>query len=244
MRALADKFFALLALLVMWTLLHIFYGSDALASPLDAVQRLLNLISSGQILPHALVTLDVWLRALVMAVSVGVAGGLLLGLHRTSGLVLEPFIVALSSLPKVTLYPMVLLTCGLGPASKIVFGFLHGVLPILLFTLGAARQVPLIHLKSARTMRVPTAAAIRHVILPAMLPAVFSGIRLGASLTLLGVLIGEMFGAQKGLGFLLMNAMELNDTAHMAALSLLLLVVALVMNAGFSLLIRGRATLS
>jgi len=63
---------------------------------------------------------------------------------------------------------------------------------------------------------------------------VLSGLRLGASLTLLGVLIGEMFGAQKGLGFLLMNAMELNDTASLSALSVLLLIAALGLNAAFS----------
>lgn len=240
MRTTADRQMAIIALLLLWAILHHFYGAEALASPVATAERLIDLLTSARLWPHALVSFSVWLAAFALAAITGVSVGLLLGLHRTSAQVVEPFITALASLPKVTLYPMVLLIFGLGISSKLVFGFLHGVLPILLFTLGAVRQLPLIQLKSARAMGLSRWAAMRHVMLPSVLPPVLSGLKLGASLTLLGVLIGEMFGAQKGLGFLLMNAMELNDTPTLSALSLLLLIAALSLNTIFSLLIAGQ----
>jgi NitT/TauT family transport system permease protein len=135
------------------------------------------------------------------------------------------------------LYPMVLLICGLGQSSKIAFGFIHGVLPIMLFTLGAAREIPLHYVKTARTLGLNRVATLRRVMLPAMASGIVSGMRLGASLALLGVIIGEMFGAQQGLGFLLMNAIDINDTAQMAAVALILIFLALALNALVRLLI-------
>ena len=230
----ADRLLALLALLALWSGLHHLLGAEALASPLATAQRITVLLSGARWWPHAAVTLSVWLAAFVLAASAGVLAGLLMGWYPRGGQVIEPLVSALASLPKVTLYPVVLLIFGLGVSSKLVFGFLHGVLPILLFTLGAVRQLPLIHMKSAQTMGLSQAACLWHVMLPAIWPSVLSGLKLGASLTLLGVLIGEMFGAQKGLGFLLMSAMELNDAASLSALAVLLLAVALGLNSAFS----------
>ena len=229
-----DRLLALMVLLLLWALIHHLYGAEALASPLATAHRIIDLLSGARLWPHAAVTLGVWLSAFVLAASVGVMAGLLMGMYRSTGQLIEPLVSALASLPKVTLYPVVLLIFGLGVSSKLVFGFLHGVLPVLLFTLGAVRQLPLIQMKSARAMGLSRTACLRYVMLPSIWPSVRSGLQLGASLTLLGVLIGEMFGAQKGLGFLLMNAMELNDTASLSALSVLLLFVALGLNSAFA----------
>jgi NitT/TauT family transport system permease protein len=237
MRIYADRAVAIFLVLGLWHYLSLSYGNDAVAAPLATWQRLVMLISTGVILPHLGFTLSSWIVSVVLAGVVGLSLGLLLGLHRASGLIFEPLIIALSSLPKVTLYPMVLLLCGLGQSSKIAFGFIHGVLPIMLFTLGAAREIPLHYVKTARTLGLDYATTLRRVMLPAMSSGIMSGLRLGASLALLGVIIGEMFGAQRGLGFLLMNAIDINATAQMAAVALILIFLALALNAMASLLI-------
>jgi NitT/TauT family transport system permease protein len=231
MRSYIDRVLAVFLVLGLWQSLSIAYGTDAVAAPLATWQRLVMLISTGFISPHLNITLYLWVVSVVLASVVGLSLGLLLGLHRASGLIFEPLIIALSSLPKVTLYPMVLLICGLGQSSKIAFGFIHGVLPIMLFTLGAAREIPLHYVKTARTLGLDYATTLRRVMLPAMSSGIMSGLRLGASLALLGVIIGEMFGAQRGLGFLLMNAIDINDTAQMAAVALILIFLALALNA-------------
>ena len=237
MRIYIDRVLAVLLVLGLWNFLSLSYGSDAVAAPMATWQRLVMLISTGFIGPHLNFTLSSWIVSVLLAGVVGLSIGLLLGLHRASGLVFEPLIIAVSSLPKVTLYPMVLLICGLGQSSKIAFGFIHGVLPIMLFTLGAAREIPLHYVKTARTLCLNRVATLRRVMLPAMASGIVSGMRLGASLALLGVIIGEMFGAQQGLGFLLMNAIDINDTAQMAAVALILIFLALALNALVRLLI-------
>jgi len=237
MRIYIDRVLAVLLVLGLWNFLSLSYGSDAVAAPMATWQRLVMLISTGFIGPHLNFTLSSWIVSVLLAGVVGLSIGLLLGLHRASGLVFEPLIIAVSSLPKVTLYPMVLLLCGLGQSSKIAFGFIHGVLPIMLFTLGAAREIPLHYVKTARTLGLNRVATLRRVMLPAMASGIVSGMRLGASLALLGVIIGEMFGAQQGLGFLLMNAIDINDTAQMAAVALILIFLALALNALVRLLI-------
>ena len=230
MRIYIDRVLAVLLVLGLWNFLSLSYGSDAVAAPMATWQRLVMLISTGVIGPHLNFTLSSWIVSVLLAGVVGLSIGLLLGLHRASGLVFEPLIIAVSSLPKVTLYPMVLLICGLGQSSKIAFGFIHGVLPIMLFTLGAAREIPLHYVKTARTLGLNRVATLRRVMLPAMASGIVSGMRLGASLALLGVIIGEMFGAQQGLGFLLMNAIDINDTAQMAAVALILIFLALALS--------------
>lgn len=237
MRIYIDRVLAVLLVLGLWNFLSLSYGSDAVAAPMATWQRLVMLISTGFIGPHLNFTLSSWIVSVLLAGVVGLSIGLLLGLHRASGLVFEPLIIAVSSLPKVTLYPIVLLICGLGQSSKIAFGFIHGVLPIMLFTLGAAREIPLHYVKTARTLGLNRVATLRRVMLPAMASGIVSGMRLGASLALLGVIIGEMFGAQQGLGFLLMNAIDINDTAQMAAVALILIFLALALNALVRLLI-------
>jgi len=237
MRIYVDRAIAVFCVLGLWHFLSLSYGTDAVAAPMATWQRLAMLISTGFIGPHLNFTLSSWIVSVVLACVVGLSLGLLLGLHRASGLVFEPLIVALSSLPKVTLYPMVLLICGLGQSSKILFGFIHGVLPIMLFTLGAVREIPLHYIKTARTLGLDRGTILRRVMLPAMASSIVSGMRLGASLCLLGVIIGEMFGAQRGLGFLLMNAIDINDTAQMAAVALILIFLALALNAFVRVLI-------
>ena len=237
MRIYADRAVAIFLVLVLWYQLSLSYGTDAVAAPAATFQRLVMLISTGFIGPHLNFTLSSWVISVLLAGVVGMSLGLLLGLHRASGLVFEPLIIAVSSLPKVTLYPMVLLICGLGQSSKIAFGFIHGVLPVMLFTLGAAREIPVHYVKTARTLGLNRVATLRRVMLPAMASGIVSGMRLGASLALLGVIIGEMFGAQRGLGFLLMNAIDINDTAQMAAVALILIFLALALNALVRLLI-------
>lgn len=223
-----DSLILLAVFVGFWSLLNATYGSNAIASPVQAIERLVRLALHGNLLGHMAETFSAYAYALVLAIIGGTLAGMLLGLHKMAGDVGEPILVSIYSLPKVTLYPVVLLIFGLGMSAKVAFGFLHGVLPIAIFTIGAIRQIPKIYLKASQTLQVPHQKYIRYVVVPATLPEYFSGVKIGVSLTLLGVLIGEMFGSQRGLGYLLMKGIELNDTSLMAAVALVLLTVAIL----------------
>ena len=115
--------------------------------------------------------------AIVIAISLGMTVGLALGFSRLAGQVFEPMLVALYSVPKVTLYPILLLTFGLGISAKIAFGALHGFIPIALFTINAVRNVRPILIKTGRVLNYNTSELVWRILIPAALPEIFSGIR-------------------------------------------------------------------
>jgi NitT/TauT family transport system permease protein len=164
--------------------------------------------------------------ALAVAVLLGLVIGISLGLKKLAGDVFEPMLVALYSIPKVTLYPILLLTFGLGISAKIAFGALHGFIPVSLFTINAVRNVRPIFLKTGRVLKFGRMAMVRRIVIPAALPEIFSGLRIGFSLTMIGTVLGEMFASQKGLGYLLMNAIGLHNVDIIMAITLMLIIFA------------------
>jgi NitT/TauT family transport system permease protein len=219
------------ALIVCWQLLFWFAGSTALTSPLETMRFLAGLLGSASFYPHLLETAKAFAAALGVAVAVGFFVGFTLGLHRFSSEVAEPVLVALYSIPKITLYPIVLLAFGIGLPAKIAFGAIHGIVPIAIFTMGAVRNLNPIYVKTARVLRLSPAATIRLILFPSALPEIFTGVRIGFSLTLIGTLLGEMFASQRGLGYLLMNGIGLHNVPLIMAITLLLVLFAVGVSA-------------
>ena len=138
--------------------------------------------------------------ALAIAVVLGLLIGFALGLHRLSAEAMEPMLVALYSIPKITLYPIILLVFGLGMSAKIAFGAIHGIIPVALFTLNAVRSTKPILVKTGRVLKLSPPTMVRSILFPAAVPEIFTGLRVGFSLTLIGTVLGEMFASQHGLG--------------------------------------------
>ncbi|MFM1855821.1 MAG: hypothetical protein RLZ83_1130 [Pseudomonadota bacterium] len=223
---------------LVWQLLHLWAGEVALSSPAQTVTRLGALLADPDFWPNVLETATALLWALLIAGVGGLGLGTLLGVHRLSGQVAEPLLVAVYALPKITLYPLILLIFGLGMSAKVAFGAIHGIIPVTLFTLNAVRNIRPVHLKTARVMRLTPWQALRGVWVPAALPEIVTGQRIGFALTLLGVLLGEMFSSQRGLGFMIMNAIGLNDVPLIMAIALLLAVFAVLTSSGLLFLER------
>ncbi len=216
----AILFFAALA--ALWQGAHELVGADGLASPLATFARAGELLESASFWPHAAATGQAFVYALAVALTGGLAIGLALGYFRLAGEVFEPVVGAVYSIPKITLYPIILLVFGLTLSAKVAFGALHGIFPMIIFTMGGVKNVKPVLLKAAQSMRLSPAASIRHILLPAALPEIFTGFRIGFSLTLLGTLIGELFASDRGLGFLLIRSIEHNDAETILALTVLL----------------------
>jgi NitT/TauT family transport system permease protein len=213
-------------ILAAWQLLYWSVGDVALRSPLATIAFLGKLASTSPFWVHLGETSRAFAGALLFAIVIGLSVGFLLGLNRFANEVLEPVLVAVYSIPKITLYPILLLMFGLGMSAKVAFGALHGVIPITLFTINAVRNVRPVLIKSARTMGLGPLATVREILLPAALPEIFTGLRIGFALTLIGTLLAEMFASQRGLGFLLMNAIGLHNVDLIMALTLILVAFA------------------
>ena len=210
------------AVVIGWQALYAVIGDVALRSPLETIAFTAQFAATPQFGAHLAETGEAFGVALLIAVVSGLSIGLALGANRFLGDVLEPVLVALYSVPKIALYPILLLAFGLGMASKVAFGAVHGVIPVALFTITAVRNVRPVYLKTARIMALGPLDTVTRVIVPAALPEIFAGLRIGFSLTLIGTLLGEMFASQRGLGFLLMSAIGLHNIDLIMALTLML----------------------
>ncbi len=213
-------------LLIAWQILFDVVGPLAMMPPAETFRYLAHLMATDTFWGHLAETLRAFLFALAIAVLAGLGIGLLLGAHRFSGEVLEPILVAFYSIPKITLYPIILLAFGLGLPAKIAFGAIHGIVPVAIFTLSAVRSINPVLLKTGRVLRLRPWKLVGSILLPAALPEIFTGIRIGFSLTLIGTLLGEMFGSQRGLGYLLMTAIGLQNIQLIMAVTLLIVLFA------------------
>jgi NitT/TauT family transport system permease protein len=214
--ATANSLILIAALFAAWQLLFEFAGSQAMTAPVETFRYLGHLLTTETFWGHVEETSRAFFFALLLAVLLGLIIGFLLGAHRFSSEVFEPVLVAFYSVPKITL----------GLPAKIAFGTIHGVVPVAIFTMGAVRNLNPILLKTARVLRLKPQELVGSVLLPAALPEIFTGIRVGFSLTLIGTLLGEMFGSQRGLGYLLMTAIGLQNVQLIMAVTLLIVLFA------------------
>jgi NitT/TauT family transport system permease protein len=233
-----DTVLVLVGLIALWQAGTLLLGAYVLPSPATTVAKLASIMSAPDFPAHAWETGRAFLTALVIALVGGLAIGLALGAHRLSGEVAEPILVAFYSIPKITLYPVILLLFGLGISAKIAFGVIHGIMPVAIFTMNAVRNVKGVYFRTARTMRLTKLQTAWSIVVPASIPEIVSGFRLGFALTLLGTLIGEMFASQRGLGYWLIKAMETNDVDTVMALALLLTALATAASAALLMLDR------
>jgi NitT/TauT family transport system permease protein len=227
-----DPVLLILILVTAWQVLYLAVGEVALRSPARTVQTLAAMLGDPRFLPHVWETLLAFVQAFAIAVAVGLLVGVSIGASRLAGEVAEPILVALYSIPKVTLYPIILLVFGIGMPAKVAFGAIHGIVPIAIFALNAIRNINPVHLRTARVLRLSAGETAGKILIRAALPEIVTGIRVGFALTLIGTLLGEMFGAQRGLGYLLMQAMSLHNMETIMALTLLLVLFAASVSAG------------
>jgi NitT/TauT family transport system permease protein len=228
--SLRNAVMLLVVLAAIWQALFLWVGETALASPVATLRYASRLVTSEAFYPHLRDTMAAFVAGYALAVVLGLAVGCWLGFHRLSGEVMEPMVVAVYSLPKVTLYPILLLAFGLGISAKIAFGTLHGVVPIILFTLSAVRNVRPVLVKTGRVLRLTPLRMATSILFPAALPEIFTGLRVGFSLTLIGTLLAEMFASQRGLGFLLMNGIGLHNVELIMAITVLVVAFAAAMS--------------
>jgi NitT/TauT family transport system permease protein len=225
-RGVRNGVILVLVLLALWQALYWWVGEIAFRSPLETFAYTARLIGSASFWPNLAETGQAFALALVLSVLIGLAVGFSLGLSRFANLVFEPMLVASYAIPKITLYPILLLMFGLGMSAKVAFGVIHGVIPIALFTTDAVRHIRPAFIKTGHTMGLRAPEMVWRILLPAAMPEIFAGLRVGFSLTLIGTLLGEMFASQRGIGYLLMNAIGLHNVDLIMALTFMLTVFA------------------
>jgi ABC-type nitrate/sulfonate/bicarbonate transport system permease component len=226
------RWLTIAVLIVLWEAAARLFGDPSFVAPPTAVVRaLVPTIFGDPKLTAALgMALVEMVTAFVLAVAVGATVGVAIGLTTLGRRSLFPFVLLLFGLPQVALLPLFILMFGLGPASRIAFGFTHGVLPIVVTTVTGMRAVSPLLLDSARSMGASQTQVLRHIIFPTMVASVFTGLRLAMSLTLLGVILAELFVSTNGIGNYTQIFAETFKPASLYAVILVLAVTAVALN--------------
>jgi NitT/TauT family transport system permease protein/taurine transport system permease protein len=181
---------------------------------------------------HALVvTLYEVAVAMLFACGGGILGGAVVGSLPRPRVLIMPMVSSLYAVPLVILYPVFTVWLGIGSESKIAFASVYGVLPTMLATAAGIQTIDPQLLLAARSMGATLPQRITRVIIPAAIPTVLSGLRVGGALVIVGVVVSEMLISSAGIGYLISRYRTILESAHVFAGVLLVLVMAVAFNA-------------
>jgi len=166
----------------------------------------------------------------VASIVLGLAIGLAVGWSNFGRRSFFPIVLLLYAIPQVILLPLFVLIFGIGPACKIAFGISHGVFPIIVNVIAGMRNVNPLYLRSAASLGGSPLDVARHVYFPHMVPSLFTGLRLGMTMTLLGVILAELYVSTAGIGYWTKVYAETFDPAPLLALIAVLALMAILLN--------------
>lgn len=147
-----------------------------------------------------------------LAVLVGIPLGLGMGWYRDVSAVLQPFVAALYSTPRIALLPLLIIWLGIGISSKVAVVFLVAVFQILISTEAGVRAADESLIRTARSFGARERQIFTTIVLPGAIPFLIAGLRLGLGQGLIGIVVGELYAATKGIGFMIAVAGETFQT--------------------------------
>jgi NitT/TauT family transport system permease protein len=212
----ATSFLVLLVgwqLIVEWGLVDGFL----VGSPTKVADSLSEQLSSGVLLQNLKISAIELAVGFAIATVLGVGLGILMGWYDTLNDAFDPFVWLGYASPLVALYPVFLLIFGLGTPTVIAIAVLLAVFPILINTRSGVHEVDPKLIQAARSFGATDRQLFRKVVLPASLPLVMAGLRLGIGRALVGVVVGEFFVGDKGLGYSIAYYAGLLRTTDMIA---------------------------
>ncbi len=196
-----------------------------LARPSHIAVDLVAYYQSGLLLSDARVTLLEAFLGLFFGMTCGVVTGILFGYWRTIAAVLEPIMIAMNSLPRITVAPILIIWFGLGMTSKVLLSFFTVFFVIFFNTYAGVKSVNPDLVKAVKTMGGGPRQIARMVVVPSVCSWVFAALRTSVSFALTGAVVGEFVGSSSGLGYRMLLATGLLDTPRVFAIMLILMAV-------------------
>jgi ABC-type nitrate/sulfonate/bicarbonate transport system permease component len=233
----------LAAILLLWYLAATRWGVNRLLlpNPVAVYDNLLDILASGEFVGDLEVTLGELASAFAISASTGLVIGYLISRSAYLVRVFEPLFAAVYSVPIILFLPLFVLFFGLGPASKIALGATISFFPIVINTIAGFGHVERTFIAAARSMGASDYRLFRHVLLPAALPVVLTGLRMGFTTALLSIIGSETLASLAGLGHHIVQLAEAMEMARMFAYIVFVIAIAAILNTVVSVLeARGR----
>ncbi len=221
----------MISAVVLWEMVARFSGLPRFILPAPSVvaARLVQALSDGSLVRHAAVTLT----EVSAGLAIGLMGATLLGYALAKSATLErllsPYVVASQSIPIVAIAPLLVIWFGPGRLSKVLICALIVFFPVLVNTVVGVRSVPQELYDLMRTLRATRRQVFLKLEVPAAMPVLLGGLKIGATLSVIGAVVGEFVGADQGLGFLINVGDGLYDTPLVFVAVFALITMALVL---------------
>jgi NitT/TauT family transport system permease protein len=226
--------------ILLWGLVTRTAGLPAfiLPSPMQVAVRFWKALADGSLLSNTLVTLSEVLLGLLAGTVIAVVLGYAIAKSRLFERLVAPYLVATQAIPIVAIAPLLIIWFGPGIFSKVLICALIVFFPVLVNTVVGVRAVPRPLHDLMGSLRATPVQTLRYLELPAALPILLGGLRIGATLSVIGAVVGELVGSDQGLGFLVNVARGQYDTALVFVAVFTLIALALALYGAVTLLER------
>jgi ABC-type nitrate/sulfonate/bicarbonate transport system permease component len=174
-----------------------------MSAPSLIFKAAVQLFASGEIYNDLYVSGVEFLGGYLLAVAVAIPFGIMVGWYKRMSYMFDPFINAMNATPRVALLPLVIIWLGIGMLSKVGIIFLGAVFSILINTRDGVKTTPINLLNAARSFGASEWMIFKTVVLPSSVPFILTGLRLAVGRALVGVLVGELYAATAGIGFMI-----------------------------------------
>jgi NitT/TauT family transport system permease protein len=226
----------LLILVAIWQGLILLGVDQSLLPPMSEVTSFVfQFITDPDFLTNLGVTaLEIGV-AFAVSIPIAIGTGLVVGESTRLAESVNPFIYLVLALPQSVFLPIFILIFGIGFLEKVVFGITHAYFVIVINTFAAVRSVPTAYVLAARSFGATQAQIYLRIYLPAMLPLVLTGLRLGLIFCIIGVLLTEMYASRFGIGHLIFGWGESYQVPQLLAGVIIISILTILINEGMRL---------
>lgn len=174
-----------------------------MSAPSLIFKAAVDLFSSGEIYNDLKISSIEFFWGYILSVVVAIPFGILTGWYKRASYVFDPFVNAMNATPRVALLPLVIIWLGIGVLSKVGIIFLGAVFPMLINARDGVKTTPLNLINAARSFGASEWQVFKSVVFPSTLPFLLTGLRIAVGRALVGVLVGELYAATAGIGFMI-----------------------------------------
>jgi ABC-type nitrate/sulfonate/bicarbonate transport system permease component len=174
-----------------------------MSAPSLVLKAGVQLFSSGEIFNDLYISGIELLWGYLLSAVVAIPFGIMVGWYKKASYIFDPFINAMNATPRVALLPLVIIWLGIGILSKVGIIFLGAVFPMLINTRDGVKTTPINLLCAAKSFGASEWMVFKTVVLPSTVPFILTGLRLGLGRAIVGVMVGELYAATAGIGFMI-----------------------------------------
>ncbi len=218
-------------LIIIWYIicdLLMLIPSYMFPGPVEVVNSFINLLFSGKLLKDIIDTLYKVFLGLFLAAVVGISLGIILGWSKKLERLCSLIISILRPIPPIAWIPFSILWFGIGTAPAVFIIFLGCVFPILVSTIDGVHRTRGVLIEAAQSFGVSNLQMLTEVILPATVPYIVSGLKVGIGIALMCTIAGEMIGSSSGIGYRILTSTSLFDTGATVVGMLVIGVIGIV----------------